>query len=388
MSFESSKKLETQFTDLEDRIDTKFRKFEEQFSSLEGNVHNLQKQNPILENDKFLKLENQITNLDTKIDLISSRFDSFQDSVGEKMKSILHVVETLQNSVNDVALCVQVLLTQPPCSSDKFVQTEIEPNCEAEGVVGSSVSIVSDVGCDQGSVTLSLPIHPKIGQGSITPDADISTSNQTPTPIKTRDDNSNNILSSDCAPTEAQAIGGTRRPTDRSLSSSSEEDERVPPIPPVLPSSRVSVAMGANQPITSPSSAGSRNRLMLKESRMDEQVLEGESGPPIPSDLMYPWRLPPWPPPGDGQAPPDQTLFSSAEEKVSTSPLPSSVSDGVDTLRPTASLSSKGSGSGLGMKKMRMGVQVPGEGKSDPGDPLIPSPLTHPWCLPPWPPPV
>ena len=78
MSFESSiNKLENQFTDLEDRIDTKFRKFEEQVSSLEGNVHNLQKQNPILENDRFLELENQITNLDTKIDLISSRFGFF-----------------------------------------------------------------------------------------------------------------------------------------------------------------------------------------------------------------------------------------------------------------------------------------------------------------------
>ena len=115
------------------------------------------------------------------MDLVSSRLDSFQDSVGEKMESILHEVETLQNSVNDVALCVQVLLTQPPCSSDKSVQTETEPNCP-EGVVESSISIVSDVGCDQGSVTLSPPIHLKIGQGSITPDTDLSNSYKTPTP--------------------------------------------------------------------------------------------------------------------------------------------------------------------------------------------------------------
>ena len=392
-SFESSNKLEKQFTDLENSVDSKFCKFEEQVSSLEGNVQNLHKQNPILEKEAFLKLENQVTHLETKIDLISSRFDSVQDSVGEKLKSILHVVETLQNSVNDVALSVQVLLTQPPCSSDKSVQTEIEPNCP-EGVVESSISIVSDVGCDQGSVTLSPPIHPKIGQGSITPDTDISTLNQAPTPITTRDDNSNNILSSDCVPTEAQAIEG--RPTDQSMSSSSEEDtrSRVPPIPPVLPSSQVRAAMGANQPMTSPSSAGSRSGLMLKESRMDEQVLEGESDPPIPSDLMYPWRLPPWPPPGDGQTPPDRTLFSSAEEMVGTSPMPSSVPasssvrDRVDAVQPNASLSSKGSRSGLSMKEMRMGVQVPGEGKSNPGNPLVPSPLTRPWCLPPWPPPV
>ena len=200
------------------------------------------------------------------------------------MKTILHVVETLQNSVNDVALCVQVLLTQPPCSSDKSVQTEIEPNYP-EGVVESSISSVSDVGCDQGSVTLLPPIHPQIGQGSITPDTDLSTLNLVPTPI-TRDDNSNNILSSDCVPTEAQTIEG--RPTDQSMSSSSEEDtcSRVPPIPPVLPSSRVrGSAMGANQPMTSPSSAGSRNGLMLKESRMDEQVLESESDPPPPHPI-------------------------------------------------------------------------------------------------------
>ena len=234
----------------------------------------------------------------------------------------------------------------------------------------------------------------KIGQGSITPDTDLSSLNQAPTPIATRDDNSNNILFSDCVPTEAQAIEG--RPTDQSMYSSSEEDthSRVPPITPVLPSSQVRAAMGANQPMSSPSSPGSRSGLMLKESRMDEQVLEGESDPLIPSDLMYPWRLPPWPPPGDGQTPPDRTLFSSAEEMVGTSPMPSSVPasssvrDRVDAVQPNASLSSKGSRSGLSMKEMRMGVQVPGEGKSNPGNPLVPSPLTRPWYLPPWPPPV
>ena len=44
-SFESSNKFEKQFTDLENSVDSKFCKFEEQVSSLEGNV-----QNPILEN--------------------------------------------------------------------------------------------------------------------------------------------------------------------------------------------------------------------------------------------------------------------------------------------------------------------------------------------------
>ena len=61
----------------------------------------------------------------------------------------------------------------------------------------------------------------------------------------------------------------------------------------------------------------------------------------------------------------------------SSVPASSSVRDTcrVDAVQPNAFLSSNGSRSGLSLKELRMGVQAPGEGKSDPGDPLVTSPL-------------
>ena len=389
-------KLETKLSNFEEKVDSRFQRIEKQVSSLEGNFHNLQKQIPILQNEKYNKLENRITHLDTKMDLISSRIDSFEDNVGRKMSSLLQTVETLENLVKDVALSVQKLRTQPPCSCDKSVQRDtclervVESSCDKsvqtetclEGVVESSVTIASDNGGDQGSLRHSPPIHPKLSPGSVTPDTDLFNSNNL-TPLQQGMVSSTTSTLSVCTTTtKVQAMG--RKPIDQPLSST-EEDNGVSPIPPVLFSPQVSVGMTAT-------STGSRNGLLLKERRMDEQVLEGESDPPIPSDLTYPWRLPPWP--GDGQTSPDQSL-PSGDEMVGTFPTLGSVPAFspirkiVDTVHLMAFLSnSRENGSGLSMKEMRVGAQVPGGDKSHPGDPLVSFPLTHLWCLPPWPPPV
>ena len=126
---------------------------------------------------------------------------------------------------------------------------------------------------------------------------------------------------------------------------------------------------------------------------MDEQVLEGKSDPPIPSDLTYPWGPSPWPPPGEEQLSQGKSLpgaeMVDTMSTLSSDPASPPTQEMVDALPSSvASFHSKERGSGLSMKVRRVGLQVPDGKEYLPGNPWVPAPLTHPWCLPPWPPPV
>ena len=372
-------KIEQKFNDLEDKIDSGFGKCEKQIFSLAEDVNNFQKQIPVLEDQRFFKFENQLTHLERKVDSISSGLDSFENRTGNKFYSVFQAIDSLQMSLKSLALSVQVLtdnvMKQTPYMCDKSCQ--IEPKCH-EGRVENLLSVTSDELCDQDSESL------QIGDFDIT---DLIC----PPPSSPLDFDITELI---CPPPlEFQDnVESGSRPVDQSLVSS-EETCRVSPIPPLSPvllPPQESSGMNAGQPTSSLSSLGSRDGLMLVESGgRNEQMLKGMSGPPIPPELLDPWRLPPWPPDRPSTS---NTGEANVDERVDTSPIlssvPAPIGSRTNSVPPMPSFFSSGGGSGLSLKEMKVRVQVPDKGDFFLGNPPVPSPLSQHWCLPPWPPPL